>query len=85
MTEITQQDKDQKKVLNANYNQNDYLIVIAGQRWTQCTACSNVRKNEEFVFTGTPNRNKGLCRSCAKDWDNIVYHRTQGYRKRNNI
>ena len=75
----------EKLIANADYGQDECLIIVDGQQWRKCTACQSIKKEEEFIISGTPTRNNGLCKSCAKDWDNIVYHRTHGYKKRSTM
>ena len=54
-------------ILNADYDQNDYIVIIEGQRYVRCTRCERVVPDYDTVYCGgRTTLNKGLCRECSR-------------------
>ena len=60
----------QQEIQNANYEQKDEAVIIAGQRWVKCIMCNQPKKEQDMAVIGigfhpTRNKNKGNCRECV--------------------
>ena len=54
-------------ILNADYDQNDDIVIIDGQRYVRCTRCERVVPDYDTVYCGgRTTLNKGLCRECSR-------------------